>query len=340
MRALLPKFSRRLTLLLALCVVAAGPAPGADQRIVTIGTGGVNAVYYPAGGAICGLVNESRKTHGIRCYVEATKGSVSNVKDIRDRELDFAVVQSDVQYYAFNGRTENFRNDGPYKDLRSVFSIHSEPVTLVARQDSGIRHIRDVKGKRHNIGNPGSGTRGTWIVVERALGWKRNDLRPATEWTSSQQSQALCDNKIDSYFWLVGHPSANTEQATANCPAVIAEVSGPEIDRLIKNHPYYRYATVPGGLYRGNPSDIRSFGVAATFVTRADMPDDVVYEMVMAVFKGDNFEKFKAQHPAFSRLTREEMVQEGLTAPLHPGAERAFKELGLLKAPRAVPSGG
>jgi hypothetical protein len=330
MRPLLQETIRGAALLLALVVCALSPANSVEQRFVTIGTGGVNAVYYPTGGAICRLVNEARKTHGIRCYVEATKGSVFNVKNIRDRELDFAVVQSDVQYYAYNGRTENFRQDGPYKDLRSIFSIHSEPVTLVARQDSGIRHIRDVKGKRHNIGNPGSGTRGTWNVVERALGWRRGDLRPATEWTSSEQSQALCDNKIDSYFWLVGHPSANTEEATANCPAVIAEVSGPEIDRLIKNHPYYRYATVPGGVYRGNPSDIRSFGVAATFVTRADMPEDVVYEMVMAVLKEENFENFKSQHPAFSRLTREEMVQEGLTAPLHPGAERAFKELGLL----------
>ena len=330
MRPLVHEVIRRAALLLALAIGLIGPAGGAEQRFVTIGTGGVNAVYYPTGGAICRLVNEARKTHGIRCYVEATKGSVSNVKNVRDRELDFAVVQSDVQYYAYNGRTENFRDDGPYKDLRSVFSIHSEPVTLVARQDSGIRHIRDVKGKRHNIGNPGSGTRGTWNVVERALGWRRGDLRPATEWTSTEQSQALCDNKIDSYFWLVGHPSANTEQATANCPAVIAEVSGPEIDRLIKNHPYYRYATVPGGIYRGNPSDIQSFGVAATFVTRADMPEDIVYEMVMAVFREDNFKNFKSQHPAFSRLTREEMVQEGLTAPLHPGAERAFKELGLL----------
>jgi len=330
MRPLFHNVVRRAALLLALVLCAVNPANSVEQRFVTIGTGGVNAVYYPTGGAICRLVNETRKIHGIRCYVEATKGSVFNVKNIRDRELDFAVVQSDVQYYAYYGRTENFREDGPYKDLRSVFSIHSEPVTLVARQDSGIRHIRDVKGKRHNIGNPGSGTRGTWNVVERALGWRRGDLRPATEWTSSEQSQALCDNKIDSYFWLVGHPSANTEQATANCPAVIAEVSGPEIDRLIKNHPYYRYATVPGGVYRGNPSDIQSFGVAATFVTRADMPEDIVYEMVMAVLKEENFENFKAQHPAFSRLTREEMVQEGLTAPLHPGAERAFRELGLL----------
>lgn len=310
-------------------VSAIGSAPvQAQQQFVTIGTGGVTGVYYPTGGAICRLVNKGRKEHGIRCSVESTGGSVYNINTIRAGELDMGVAQSDWQYHSYNG-TSKFADQGPFKELRAVFSVHPEPVTILARRDSGIKHIDDIKGKRLNIGNPGSGTRGTWEVIEEALGWKRSDLKLATELKSAETGQALCDNKIDSYFWLVGHPSGLTKESVTSCDAVLVNVTGPAIDKLIADNSFYRVATIPGGMYSGNPNDVTTFGVGATFVSSTAVSEKVVYEVVKAVF--ENFEDFKKLHPAFANLKKEEMISDGLSAPLHDGAIKYYKEAGLLK---------
>ena len=162
----------------------------ADNTFVTIGTGGVTGVYYPTGGAICRLVNRGRKDHGIRCSVESTGGSVYNINTIRAGELDFGVAQSDWQYHAYNGSSK-FKDKGAFKELRAVFSVHPEPFTVVARKDSGIKSFDDLKGKRVNIGNPGSGQRGTMEVLMAAKGWKNSDFKLASELKASEQSQAL-----------------------------------------------------------------------------------------------------------------------------------------------------
>jgi TRAP transporter TAXI family solute receptor len=309
-------------------VWAAGSQPvQAQQQFITIGTGGVTGVYYPTGGAICRLVNKGRKEHGIRCSVESTGGSVYNINTIKAGELDMGVAQSDWQYHAYNGSSK-FKEQGAFKDLRAVFSVHPEPVTILARRDSGVTHIDQLKGKRLNIGNPGSGTRATWEVIEEALGWKRSDLKLAAELKSAETGQALCDNKIDSYFWLVGHPSGLTKESVSSCDAVLVDVTGPAIDKLVKDNPFYRYATIPGGMYSGNPADVKTFGVGATFVSSTRVPADVVYQVVKAVF--ENFDDFKKLHPAFANLKKEEMIKDGLSAPLHDGAVKYYKEAGLM----------
>lgn len=296
----------------------------AQQQFVSIGTGGVTGVYYPTGGAICRLVNKDRKEHGIRCSAESTGGSIYNINTIRAGELEFGVAQSDWQYHAYNG-TSSFEDQGAFEKLRAVFSVHPEPVTILARGDAGISNITDLKGKRVNIGNPGSGTRGTWEVIENAMGWSRDDLALAAEMKSSETGQALCDNKIDSYFWLVGHPSALTQETLATCDAVLVNATGPEIDKLVSENSFYRKATIPAGMYGDNP-DVNTFGVGATFVTSADVPEEVVYTVVKAVF--DNFEQFKGLHPAFQNLKESEMIKDSLSAPLHAGAEKYYKERG------------
>ncbi|GGB62121.1 C4-dicarboxylate ABC transporter substrate-binding protein [Roseibium aquae] len=296
----------------------------AEQQFISIGTGGVTGVYYPTGGAICRLVNKDRKEHGIRCSVESTGGSIYNINTIRAGELEFGVAQSDWQYHAFNG-TSSFQEAGPFEDLRAVFSVHPEPVTILARADAGISNITDLKDKRLNIGNAGSGTRGTWEVIETALGWERSDLKLAAELKSAETGQALCDNKIDAYFWLVGHPSALTQETISTCEAVLVNATGPEIEALVADRPYYRTATIPAGMYN-NEQDVNTFGVGATFVTSANVPDEVVYTLVKAVF--DNFEDFTKLHPAFANLKEEEMIKDSLSAPLHPGAEKYYKERG------------
>jgi len=301
--------------------------PAVADTFVTIGTGGVTGVYYPTGGAICRLVNKGRKEHGIRCSVESTGGSVYNINTIRAGELDLGVAQSDWQYHAYNGSgKDSFKKAGPFKELRAVFSVHAEPVSLIARKDSGITHISDLVGKRVNIGNPGSGTEATWNVIWGAMGHTNDDLKLAAQMKSAETPGALCDNKIDAFFWLVGNPAALNKEATTTCDAVFAEVSGPAVDKLVSDNPFYRTATIPGGMYRGNPDDIKTFGVGATFVSSTAVSADVVYEIVKAVF--ENFDDFKKLHPAFAHLQEKEMISDALSAPLHDGAARYYKERG------------
>ncbi|WP_419797562.1 MAG: TAXI family TRAP transporter solute-binding subunit [Terasakiella sp.] len=300
----------------------------AEQKFITIGTGGVTGVYYPTGGAICRLVNKDRKTHGIRCSAESTGGSAYNINTIRAGELDMGVAQSDVQYAAYNG-TAKFEESGPFKELRAVFSVHPEPFTVIARADSGIKSFADLKGKRVNIGNPGSGQRETMEVLMKAMGWTNDDFSLASELKAAEQSKALCDNKVDAMVYVVGHPNGSIKEATTSCDSVVVNVGGPAVEKLVADNPYYRIATIPGGMYRGNPEDTKTFGVGATFVSSTNAPTDTIYQVVKAVF--ENFDQFQKFHPAFANLKKEEMVKDGLSAPLHDGAAKYYKEAGLLK---------
>lgn len=319
----------KLKLTAAMLAASAMMAPMASaQDFFTIGTGGVTGVYYPTGGAICRLVNQGRKEHGLRCSVESTGGSVYNINTIRAGELEFGVAQSDWQYHAFNG-SSRFEEDGPFEELRAVFSVHPEPFTVVARADAGIATVDDLKGKRVNIGNPGSGQRGTMEVLMEAKGWTVDDLALATELKAAEQSAALCDNQIDAMVYTVGHPSGSIQEATTACDSVLVEVSGEAVEGLVNDNSFYRVATIPGGMYRGTDEDVQTFGVGATFVTSANVDDEVVYTLVKSVF--ENFDDFTNLHPAFANLTKEEMVADGLSAPLHPGAEKYYKEAGLIE---------
>jgi TRAP transporter TAXI family solute receptor len=309
-------------------VLASVPAAQAQQKFVTIGTGGVTGVYYPAGGAICRLVNKDRAKHGIRCSVESTGGSVFNVNTIRAGELDLGVAQSDVQFQAAKG-TGGFQKDGAFGELRAVFALHPEPVTVVGRKELNADSFSDFKGKRFNVGNPGSGTRATAEELLAAMGWKLSDFSLASELKADEHGPALCDGKIDGFLYLVGHPSANIQDPTTVCGAKLVNVTGPAVDKLVKQHPYYAKATIPGGMYPGNEKDIQTYGVLATVVSSSKVPANTVYAVVKAVF--DNFDEFKKLHPAFANLKPESMVKDGLSAPLHDGAAKYFKEKGWVK---------
>ncbi|WMS44249.1 TAXI family TRAP transporter solute-binding subunit [Acuticoccus sp. MNP-M23] len=313
--------------LLALLAVSAMAVTGAQaqDKFMTIGTGGVTGVYYPTGGAICRLVNRGRRDHGIRCSAESTGGSVYNINTVRSGELDFGVAQSDWQYHAYNG-TSQFEDAGAFEKLRAVFSVHPEPFTLLAGPGTDISSFEDLKGKRVNVGNPGSGQRATMEVVMDAFGMTMDDFSLATELKGSEMAQALCDGKIDAMIYTVGHPAAAIQEAVNSCDVSLVDVSGPAIDKLVADNSYYRVATIPGGMYKGNDEDTTTFGVGATFISSADVPDDVVYTTVKAVF--DNFDQFKQLHPAFGVLKEEEMIKDGLSAPLHPGAVKYYEERG------------
>jgi uncharacterized protein len=297
----------------------------AQQKFLTIGTGGVTGVYYAVGGAICRLVNLDRKTHGLRCSVESTGGSVFNVNTIRAGELDFGMAQSDVQFNAYNGEAQ-FKDGGAFGELRALFSVHPEPFTVVARPDAGVSKFEDFKGKRFNVGNPGSGTRASMEELLREMGWTLGDFSLAAELKADEHGPALCDNKIDGFFYGVGHPSANIQDPTTTCGAKLVPLTGSVIDKLVAEHSYYAKATIPGGMYANNPDSTETFGVLSTLVTSANTPDDVVYVVVKAVF--ENFDEFKKLHPAFANLDPQKMIKEGLSAPVHEGALRYYKEKG------------
>jgi len=302
-----------------------GTAAAAQEKFITIGTGGQTGVYFVVGQSICRLVNRGTATHNLKCTAPSTGGSIANINAIKAGDMDMGVAQSDWQFHAYNG-TSKFSDAGANKDLRAVFSVHPEPFTVVARADSGIKHFSDLKGKRVNVGNPGSVQRDTMAVVMGAFGMKMEDFALAAELKGSEMAQALCDDKIDVMIYTVGHPAAAIAEAATTCDIEMIPVEGAPIDKLVADNAYYRKATIPGGMYKGNPNDTPTFGVGATFVTSADVPEDVVYTLVKAVF--DNFEDFKKLHPAFENLTPEEMISDGLSAPLHAGAVKYYKERG------------
>jgi len=318
----------RILALAGSALVAASATASAQQKFITIGTGGVTGVYYAVGGAVCRLMNKDRAKTGIRCSVESTGGSAFNINTIKGGELDFGLAQSDVQYTAVKGEG-SFKQTGAFGDLRSVYSVHPEPFTVLARKEANIAKFEDFKGKRFNVGNPGSGTRLSMEELLGALGWKLSDFSLASELKADEHGPALCDNKIDGFYYGVGHPSANIQDPTTTCGAKLVPLTGAAIDRLVADHPYYAKATIPGGLYSGNPNPTQTYGVLATMVTSAKTPDDVVYNLVKATF--DNFDEFKKLHPAFANLDPANMVKDGLSAPLHPGAAKFYKEKGWIK---------
>jgi uncharacterized protein len=310
-----------------LALTSFGTPAVAQQKFVTIGTGGVTGVYYAVGGAVCRLLNKDRKAHGIRCSVESTGGSAFNVNTIKGGELDFGMAQSDVQFQAAKGQGP-FK-DNAFADLRAVYSVHPEPFTVLSRKESNITKFEDLKGKRFNVGNPGSGTRASLEQFIAAMGWKLSDFSLAAELKADEHGAALCDNKIDAFFYGVGHPSANIQDPTTTCGAKLVPITGAVVDKLVADNPYFAKATIPGGMYASNPNPTQTYGVLATLVTSAKVPDETVYQLVKATF--DNFDEFKKLHPAFANLDPAKMVSDGNSAPLHPGAAKYYKEKGWLK---------
>ena len=324
-----------LAVALAVAFLATGSsdAVAAKKRYIAIGTGGPTGVYFVTGNAICRMVHKAAaegrskgRKHGIRCSAPSTGGSTYNIGQISEGELDFGVAQSDWQYHAYNGTAP--KKVKPFKNLRAVFSVHPEPYHIIVGKGSGINSWADLKGKKFNIGNPGSGQRGTTEVLIGAHGTKMEDFAATFELTSTEQSKALCDGKIDAYGYTVGVPNAGVAVATDGCGARIINLAGPVEKGLVKKFPYYAFATIPKGTYATSDADVTTFGVMATFVTSADTPDDVVYEVVRAVF--ENIEDFRKLHKAFQNLDPQGMIKNGLSAPLHPGAIKYFKEKGLM----------
>ncbi|TDT72488.1 hypothetical protein EV215_0294 [Hypnocyclicus thermotrophus] len=321
-----------LLLTLAFAFVACGGGntntTSSKKTFITIGTGGVTGVYYPTGGAISKMIN-SKSEYNIKATVESTAGSVYNINAVLKGDLDFGIAQSDRQYQAYYGQSE-WKEAGKQEELRSVFSIHPESITLVASVDSGINSIKDLKGKRVNLGNVGSGQLQNAKDVLEAVGISEDDIN--AEYVKAVEAPGLLqDGRIDAFFYTVGHPSGAIKEATSGRIKVkIVNITGPEFDKLINDKPYYAKSIIEAKNYPNaqNTEDINSIGVKATLITSTKVSEDVVYAITKEVF--ENFEDFKKLHPAYSTLTKESMLQ-GLSAPIHKGALKYYKEAGLMK---------
>jgi len=317
--------------LLSVCMLIAAfmfflSAAGDGRTFVTIGTGGITGIYYPTGAAIAKMINQKKRGHGIRATVESTGGSVFNINAVVNGDLEFALVQSDRQYQAVNGLAE-WKDKGPQKDLRSVFSLYPESVTLVAAVDSGIKDIRDLKGKTVNIGNPGSGQRQNALDALAAVGIDPDKDIQAKGFKASEAPGHLQDGSIDAFFYTVGHPNPAIKEATSGARKVrFVSISG--IDNLLARYPYYMKSFIPATLYPGaqNTQDTETFGVKATLVTSVNVPEGTVYEITRAVF--ENLADFIKLDAVYAPMTKESML-ENLSAPLHPGAMKYYREIGL-----------
>ena len=322
------KISILMIILTAFALSISGCGKGSG-KYVTIGTGGVTGVYYPTGGAISKMINDKSEVYGIKTSVEATGGSVYNINAILSGDLEFGIAQSDRQYQAMMGLAE-WEEKGPQKKLRSVFAIHPEALTLVASVKSNIRGIKDLKGKRVNLGNPGSGQLQNSKDALEAFGLSESDVK--AEYIKAVEAAGLLqDERIDAFFYTVGHPNGSVKEATSGRIKVrLVDIAGKELDALIKKFPYYARATIQVKNYESaaNTKDAETIGVKATLVTSSDVSADIVYAITKEVF--ENLDEFKKLHPAYEVLTKENML-EGLSAPLHPGAAKYFKEAGLDK---------
>ena len=308
-----------------------GPVSAQEIQFISIGTGGPTGVYFVVGNSVCRVVHKEAREgregrqNRLRCSAPSTAGSTYNIGQICAGELDFGVAQSDWQFHAYNGSKPDRVNACP--QLRAVFSVHGEPYQIIAGPDSGIQSWDDLKGKRFNIGNPGSGQRGTTEELIEGNGWTTADFAVATELTSTEQSSALCDGNIDAMGYTVGVPNAGVSVATDGCGAYIVDLGDdPVAQKLVAENDYYGFVTIPAGTYATTDKDVTTFGVLATFVTNADVPDDVVYEVTRAVF--ENLDDFRSLHPAFANLDPATMIENGLSAPIHPGAQKYYDEQG------------
>jgi TRAP transporter TAXI family solute receptor len=291
---------------------------------ILVGTGSKSGVYFQVGRSICRLVN--RNMAQTSCTPLETAGSVSNLANVEGGSLEIGIVQSDIQHHAMH-RSGSYRFvDTPHDNLRSLFSLYTEPFNLIARSDAGISNLDDLKGRRINIGNMGSGQRATMEVVMRAKGWSTDDFQLASELPASQQSMALCHNRVQAMVYIAGHPNRSISKAIKLCKAILVDVAGAEIEELVSENPYYAHTWVPAGTYPGVEKPVKTFGTLATVISSSDVDEELVYGIVKTVF--ENFERFKRMHKAFHELQPEKMIRRGLAAPLHKGAERYYRERG------------
>lgn len=318
--------------LATLLTVAGATNPTVAQTAdMVIGAGKEAGVHYNVGRAICRQM--AKAGQGLTCEALRVEGRhaaepLAVLTNVRNGAIEAGIVGSDWHYFAVKGTGPAKFLDEKFDILRSLFSLHSEPFTIIARKDSGINSLDDLAGKRVNIGNPGSDQRAVMELVMKAKGWTRKSFQLADGLTEAEQYLALCHNQVQATVMTGAHPDAAVAQALELCDAKIVDVTGPTIDKLIGDNPYFAKANIPSGVYGKKGKAVITFGVTATVVSSTDVSDDVTYALTKAVFT--NLDTLKRAHPALKAVNELQMRTDGLTAPLHPGAERYYREKGMM----------
>ncbi|WP_033136132.1 TAXI family TRAP transporter solute-binding subunit [Aeromonas finlandensis] len=286
-----------------------------SSQALTIGTGPLNGVYYPTGGAICRVLNAGHALHGDSCTVQSTRGSMANLKALNKGEVQLALVQSDVLHHALHG-TGPFSGQGANSELRSLFRLYQESLTLLAAPDSGITTLADIEGKRVYPGNNGAGEQITSQALMAAMGWQPGRFAAYQITSNSEPLEGLCDGSLDAAFVVAGHPSQAVGDLVSRCKVRLIPIEGEQIDKLLKQHPYYQRSRIAANLYPGQTTSINNIGMSAELVALASLPDPIVRTVRDTLLA--RVKQFSRLHPALSKVTPEQL-QAQTELPLHAG---------------------
>jgi len=298
----------------------------AKRRYVSIAAGWVTGAYFPMAGAISRIAWKHLKEQGIKVTAESSGASVANAKLIGQGDTDFAILQNDIASYAHFGKEGMF--DEAVKNLLGVCTLFPEHVQLVSRKDSKIMSVADLKGKKVAIGPVGSGTAENAKQILEAWGLKVEDLAKAEQLTASQSADYIKDGRLDAAFFTVAVGAAVIMDTSLIVDTAIVPIEGPKADELIAKYPFYAKQVVNGGTYKGNDKDVNTVSVMAMLSARADLEADIVYAIVNAMYS--DLEQLRKAHDKFKGIKMEDGLV-GMGIPLHPGAEKYFKEKGILK---------
>ncbi len=304
------------------------PTPTGTFHNISIATGNITGIYYPAGGAICRLINLNKVNDKIKCAVEPSQGSMQNLEYIINGVSDLGISQSDWQYMALT-KSGAFTYSTDTSRIRTLFNLYNENVTLIVSKDSGINEFNDLEGKTISIGQVGTGTRATVEEIMKAKKWNKNNFKKLVNQIDVyEQIDYLCRGEVDAIFFVAGHPNGLSQELTSQCQAKIIPIDKEVIDTLVAKYPYYYPTEIPAGMYVGQPNAIPSFGFKASLLATTDLSNEIAYKVVKDVF--EKFDDFKSSHPILLSLDKSDIVNSSMVFPIHPGAAKYFKEVGLI----------
>lgn len=318
--------------------LALGSAGAQEMKFFRIGTGGTGGTYYPIGGLIAHAISNppgsrpceeggSCGVPGLVAIAQSANGSVANINAIGSGTLESGFAQSDVVYWAYTG-TGIYADKGKVDKLRAIASLYPESIHLVARPGSGIASVRDLKGKRVSLDEPGSGTLVDARLILQAFGLSEDDLE-ADYIKPTPASDKIKDNQLDAFFIVAGYPTGSVAEMCASSGCELVSIAGPEVDGLIDEYGFFAKDSIPAGTYEGVESDTPTISVAALWVTSADVDEELIYQITQALWN-DNSRQLLDKGHAKGQLITLDNALDGIGIPLHPGAERYYKEVGQL----------
>jgi TRAP transporter TAXI family solute receptor len=323
------KFQKSLIAMVGVLAVGASVAFAQSPAFFRIGTGGTAGTYYPIGGLIANAISgaEGKGVEGLVATAVASNGSVANINAIQGGSMESGFTQSDVAYWAHTG-TGLYEGKGKVEDLRLIATLYPETIHVVARKDAGINSIADLKGKRVSIDEPGSGTIVDARIVLGAFGLTEDDIE-AEHLKPGPAGDMLRDGALDAYFFVGGYPTGAVSELATSAGISLVPISGPEIDKLMEEYSFFSKDMVPAETYAG-VAETATIAVAAQWVTSAKQSDDLVYNITKTMWNDATRKELDAGHAKGKMITLENATTS-LGIPLHPGAERFYKEVGALK---------